>query len=104
MRLFFSDTYGDKIVIPSMRPIAAWLALWDDEVSKVVIKREPETLIGYGDAESLPLSARINLIRSYIDLYGIGTWRGLDLSVNDLQRLANPELAQAINDKWEKPH
>jgi len=104
MRLLFLDRYGEKVAIPSMRPIAAWLSLWDDDVRKELLEREPETMVSHGDAESLPISARIELVRRYVGRYGAGGWRGLDLSVDDLQRLASPELADEIKARWAEPH
>lgn len=42
-RLLFAERYGVEVVFPSMRAIAAWLALWVDAVRKELIEREPET-------------------------------------------------------------
>ena len=53
LRLLFAERYGVEVVLPSMRAIAAWLALWDDAVRKELIKREPEALLSLGDPESL---------------------------------------------------
>ena len=33
-RLLFAEQYGVEVVFPSMRPVAAWLALWDDAVRR----------------------------------------------------------------------
>ena len=104
MRLLFADRYGEQVAIPSMRPIAAWLSLWDDDVRKALLEREPETLVSFGDTELLSVPARIELVRYYIDRYGEGGWRGLDLSSDDLQRLASPELADEIKTRWLEPH
>lgn len=104
MRLLFADRYGEKVAIPSMRPIAAWLSLWDDDVRKALLEREPETLVSFGDTESLSVAARIELVKCYIGRYGAGGWRGLDLSSDDLQRLASPELADEIKKRWAEPH
>ena len=61
-RLLFAEHYGVEVVLPSMRAIAAWLALWVDAVRKELIEREPETLISYGDPGSLDLAARSALL------------------------------------------
>ena len=104
MRLLFSDRYGEKVAIPSMRPITAWLSLWDDDVRNALLEREPETMVSHGDAESLSILARVGLVRGYVARYGEGGWRGLDLSIDDLQRLASPELADEIKARWAEPH
>ena len=43
------DQYGVKVVLPSMREIAAWLASCDYVVCNELIKREPEALLTLGD-------------------------------------------------------
>ena len=47
-RLLFAECYGAKVVFPSMRTVAAWLALWDDAVCKELTAREPEVLLSSG--------------------------------------------------------
>lgn len=38
LRLLFSTCYGVDVVFPSMRAIAAWLALWDDSVRDALVR------------------------------------------------------------------
>ncbi len=102
-RLLFADTYGERVVIPSMRPVAAWMSLTDHAVSKEVLDREPEVLLLHGDPQSLPLEARSALINAYVDRYGAGSWRGLDVWVSNVRRLAQPDLAPTVQAAWEKP-
>ena len=99
-RLLFAERYGVKVVLPSMRAIAAWLALWDDAVRKELIEREPETLISFGDPGTLDLAARKDLLRTFVGEYGHGDWRGLHFKVDDVLRLAHPELAPVIRECW----
>ena len=75
-RLFFAERYGIKVVIPSMRETAAWVALWDDSVRKELTKREPETLVSYGDPGALDLRSRGKLITQFVT---VGNSRELDL-------------------------
>lgn len=96
LRILFADLYGEKIVIPSMRAIAAWMAIEDEDVFSFVASREPEVLIELGDAESLAPNARDELIRSFVSEYGMGDWRGIELSLNNVQRLADPDAAREI--------
>jgi hypothetical protein len=103
MRLMFAERYSERIVIPSMRPIAAWLALTDGEVREELLRREPEILVSFGDAEALPQDARAHLVRRYAEAYSSGSWRGLNLSINDIQRLAQPDLADTIRALWSQP-
>lgn len=102
-RFFFAEKYGAKVVIPSMRPIAAWLALWNDEIRWELIKREPEVLLAYGDPGSLSPEARAEVLRDFAAAYGDGGWRGIEApSSGEVRRLACPELAPVIRELWEK--
>jgi hypothetical protein len=102
-RFFFAEKYGAEVVIPSMRPIAAWLALWNDEIRWELIKREPEVLLAYGDPGSLSPEARAEVLRDFAAAYGDGGWRGIEApSIGEVRRLACPELAPVIRELWEK--
>ena len=99
-RLLFAERYGVKVVLPSMRAIAAWLALRDDAVRKELINREPEVLLSAGDPGTLELAARKDLVRAFVAKYGRGDWRGLDFLLDDVRRLAHPELEAVIRACW----
>ncbi len=99
-RLLFAERYGVKVVLPSMRAITAWLALWDDAVRKELIEREPETLISFGDPGTLDLATRSDLLRAFVGRYGQGDWRGLDFTIDNVLRLSHPELAPVIRECW----
>ena len=43
-RLLFAEPFGYRVVLSSMCPITAWLALWDTSVRQELIEHEPETL------------------------------------------------------------
>ena len=100
-RLLFAEGLGYRLVVPSMRAITAWLALWDDAVRQELIKREPETLISFGDPGALPLPARKDLLRAFVGEYGQNDERAPRFFVNDVHRLAHPELAPVIRKCWQ---
>ena len=83
-----------------MRAIAAWLALWNDDVRRELIEREPETLLSLGDPESLDVTARAKLVRGFAAAYGKGRSRHLDIPIAEVRRLAHPDLAQVIRECW----
>ena len=99
-RLLFAESYGVEVVFPSMREIAAWLALWIDAVRKELIRREPETLISLGDPGSLDLATRSALLRAFVAEYGRGEWRGLNIPLAEVHRLAHPELGTVMRECW----
>jgi hypothetical protein len=100
LRLLFAENYGVSVVIPSMQAIAAWLALWNDDVRRELMAREPETLLSQGDPESFPVNARAGLIRAFARNYGEGGGRGINIPISEVRRLAHPELSDAIREIW----
>ncbi len=101
-RLLFADKYGEKIIVPSMRPIAAWLSVWNEAVCQEVAKREPEVLIAEGDPQSLPPTAKVRLLQRFADEYGHGGWRGFRLEDENIQRLSDPCLEAAVKSLWKR--
>ena len=100
LRFLFAERYGVEIVFPSMRAIAAWLALWDGAVRKELIKREPEALLLEGDPETLDLATKSDLLQAFVVRYGHGSWHGFRFEIDQLRRLAQPELAPVIRKCW----
>lgn len=101
-RFFFAEQYGAEVVIPSMRPIAAWLALWNDDIRRELIRREPEVLLAYGDPGELSIEDRSELLRAFAAAYGEGGWRGISISIGEIRRLAHPALAPMVREMWEE--
>ena len=99
-RLLLAEKYGEPVVIPSMRPIAAWLALWDEDVRRELMSREPDVLIEYGDPGSLNLSIRGTIIREFVKRHSVGGWRGFRFPMDQIQRIASPDLGPVILDCW----
>jgi hypothetical protein len=60
--LLFSKQYGRHVVIPSMRPVVAWLSLWDDRIRNWLQRIAPEVFIENGDPASLPIESRKSLL------------------------------------------
>lgn len=100
LRLLFSTCYGVDVVFPSMRALGAWLALWNDSVRNTLMEREPEALLSLGDPESLHVATRARIVREFVAAYGDGGWRGLNVPIAEVRRLAHPDLALLIRDSW----
>lgn len=99
-RLLFAERYSTHVVIPSMRSIAAWLALWDDAVLQELMRREPEVLITQADPETLSIEARNRLLRAFVTSYGKGSRRGLGSPIEEVRRLAHSALGPTIRQLW----
>jgi len=99
-RLFFAERYGASVVLPSMRPIAAWMSLWDADVRRELMEREPEALLTLGDPESLAIADRAHLLKTFATMYGSGGRRGLNIPISEVRRLSHPNLASTVRCVW----
>lgn len=102
-RLLFATTaQGKGIVRPSMRPVAAWLALKHNTIFEEAKRREPIVLFDHGDPQSLTPGQRIEMLRAYVERYGGGGWRGLQTPRIQVHRFASSELAPTVSQLWAK--
>lgn len=98
--LFTRTAQGDAVVKPSLRPVAAWLALEDAMVFDEVLRREPDVLLNYGDPESLAAVQRQRALRAFVERFGGGGWRGLRVPEIQLHRFASPDLGAEVGKLW----
>ncbi|WP_038972202.1 ATP-binding protein [Bradyrhizobium genomosp. III] len=100
-RLLFTETaQGEKVVRPSMRPVAAWLGSWRDDIFEEIRDREPDILLDHGDPQSLRPAQRAELLEQYVKRYGLGGWRGLSVPRIQVFRVASPDLAPVVTRLW----
>ncbi len=99
-KLLFAHPYSDQVqvMVPSMKPIAAWLAASDQDVIDKIIRLEPRTLIEYGDAAQLDISVRAEVLRKFAAQYQDRRHTPLRASPDDVRRLAAPGIGALLND------
>ncbi|MEK8027511.1 hypothetical protein [Pseudaquabacterium rugosum] len=101
-RMLFGLTgSNEKILRPSMRPVAAWLALLQPEMFEQVVRIEPDALLTQGDPESLNGLQRERALLGYVARYGKGQWRGLAVPKVQVARLAQVGLTQTVQSAWD---
>ena len=100
--LLFANRYGRDVVIPSMRPVAAWVAIWDERVRNRLRMVAPEVLIENGDPSALPVEFRKVPLIGFAELYANRQYTGTSFDITMIRRLADPQLAPTINDLLEK--
>ncbi len=101
-RILFAETaQGSEVVKPSLRPVAAWVALRDDAIFEAVLKREPDSLLNFGDPESLSAAKRQRALRAYVERHSEGGWRGLKVPSVQLHRFASTDLGPEVRRLWE---
>jgi len=94
--LLFANRYGLDIVVPSMQPVAGWLALWDDRIRDRIMAVAPDVLINHGDPASLPIDIRSSLLKKFASLNKDRIDTGASFDINAVRRLADPKLANTI--------
>lgn len=100
-RQLFEDAFGGvKLIRPRMRPIAAWLAARNDSIFVEILDREPEVLLDYADPSVLALEQKKRALRTYVERYGQGGWRGMHVPQIQVNRIASPELAHEVQRLW----
>ncbi|HKO70771.1 MAG TPA: hypothetical protein VJV58_07555 [Bradyrhizobium sp.] len=100
-RLLFTETaQGERIVRPSMRPVAAWLALSSDTIFDDIIALDPAVVLDHGDPHSLRPAQRSRALEAYVGRYGGGGWRGLGTPRIQVHRFACPELCTTVKRLW----
>lgn len=102
--LLFARPYNveREVIRPSLQPIAAWLAQWDQDVRARVQKVDSTVLLGWGDAAALPIEVRSALLEGFADRYEGRERTPLDLHIRDIQRLADSGLAPTIRKLFAK--
>ena len=97
MRLLLTETaQGVRTVRPSMRPVAAWLALWRDTIFDDIVRLDPAIVLDHGDPQSLRPEQRVRALEAYVGRFGHGGWRGLSTPSVQVHRFASEELEGSV--------
>jgi hypothetical protein len=102
--LLFATTYGIDLIKPSMQETAAWLAIWDEEVAREVIRRDPSLPLTAGDPASLSTSVREVALTNVIELLATGDQHLRILEHDSVKRFARPDLGNIIRTLWSRYH
>ncbi len=94
--LFFSERYGLKVLVPSMRSILAWIIIFDERIQNRTVEIAPEILIEDGDPSTLSWEVRSDLLVKFCSHYSDRETRGLSIDISALRRFAHPDLAETI--------
>lgn len=102
--LLFANIRNEKVIIPSMEPVAAWMALWHLDVMTEVKERNPLLLFRQGIPSMLNFELREELIRRFVDRFAGSEWRRISVGHHELNRVATPELAPVVRDLWDQAY
>jgi hypothetical protein len=98
--LLFAETYGVKLVKPSIRETAAWLSLWDEAVAQEVMRREPFLLLTAGDPARLPGAFRCALLEQVVARITCQGDRVPLLDLDSLKRFSKPDIVGTVRSLW----
>ncbi len=100
-RLLFADTVqGIRTVRPSLRPVAAWLAISCESIVDETVTVDPSVALDYGDPQSLRPAQRIKALEAYVARYRFGGWRGLHVPRVQVHRFSSNELGPTVRRLW----
>ncbi|RIW62587.1 hypothetical protein D3X24_09870 [Acinetobacter baumannii] len=100
-RQLFVNVKEEKIVIPSMEPLVAWMALWYPDIYSEVKIRAPSLMFRQGLPALLSIEYREELICKYVEKFASNSkWCGVGISHTELKRIATPELATVVRNLW----
>lgn len=92
---------GFDVIRPSLREVAAWLALRQRWVFELVNDLDPALLMNLGDPGTLSPEQRRRVLSSYIDRFGKGGWRGLSVPAIQIHRFADESLSSTVKEKFD---
>lgn len=99
--LLFASVTEEQVIIPSMEPIVAWLALWNADILAEVKSRNPLLLFRQGIPAILSIELRAQLLRRFVERYSGSDWRRIGVGHNELKRVSTPELGPLVRELWE---
>ncbi|NJS14375.1 MAG: hypothetical protein HC788_06805 [Sphingopyxis sp.] len=98
--LLFGEIAGQRVVKPGMAPVAAWLSLWDADIKREVVNREPQLLFRQGLPSAFPIEMRAEILRHYIRQYAGKDWCKTGVGHDQIERIAHPDLGPVIRELW----
>lgn len=97
--ILFGDTYGVKLVKPSMRETTAWLSILNPDIAREAVARDPWLFLECGDPGSLSVEARSIALSAVME--AISKDESITPVNHDaLRRFAKLDLCDFIRDSW----
>jgi len=99
--LLFADVGEERVMIPSMEPVAAWMAIWNTDILAEVKVRNPLLLFRQGIPALLSVELRAELVRRFTEKFAGNEWRRIGVGHQELKRVTTDELAPLIRELWD---
>lgn len=95
-QLFFRTQYGIQVVVPSLRPILPWLAIFDARTLERIRRLAPEIMFEGGDPSRLPIHVRREVLEHVCDQRARGVSRRSIADFAAIQRFAATDLTDDV--------
>jgi len=92
----FKNTYEEKVVPQSLKPIAGWLANWNNDFFNLSLEFAPELILDYGDPQALSLAKRKKVLEKFAKRYVNRKRTNLKFDYVSIKRFAHPDLTDTI--------
>ena len=101
--LLFAHPYGTERVVvrPAMKPIAAWLALTDQDIRDQVMNADPTVLLEHGDVSALDIGTRSSLLKLFAERYRHRNRAPIRMDQREVRRLADSRLSNTIRELFD---
>ena len=100
--LLSSNLYGEYVLRPTFRPVCSWLGQLDEWFRKKISEIAPEVLIESGDPSVISVADRSQLLEMFCKLYADKDYGGVSIYLEQIQRLADPDLSPKIKKLWKR--
>lgn len=94
--LLFKRQYGLEVIVPTMRPILPWLAIFDERIRERVRRIASEVIFEGGDPAALPLPVRKEILGEVCGKLARSTLGRSATEYSAVQRFAHPDIADQI--------
>jgi len=91
--LFFRNSYGEKVIVPRLRPTLAWLILFDDRIRDEALAISPEIATEGGDPSRLPLDIKRRMLLDIVRRIAADDETGPWMDNAAITRIATNELS-----------
>ena len=100
-KILFADKYNIKTVVPSLRPVAAWLSIDSNEIMEEILCRDPLILLQHGDPGSLPIETRRKILKLYALKHQAGDISNDSIDHRSLWMFAHQDIEDTIHEVWD---
>ena len=100
LALLFAEVYEHRLIRPAAEATAAWLSLWDPDIAREVVSRNPLLLMNAGDPASLHAAVRADVLVSTVDWLAANPLAHPIFDHDKLRRFTTTQLDGVIRRLW----